>query len=158
MAVDPRVEVCLIETPTFVEADLSKPVADHFLFEAIAREAAIFCGLVEVENTFFRQASPSESFKWSATALANAGRLMKSDVFVCIPDSAPILQRTDRNPIAVPIPAFGFLISSGRKVQKHPFSTHTIQLKRSSPIDPSSNRSVSHRLTPFCQFLFRGSY
>lgn len=58
MAVDPRVEVCLIETPAFVEADLSKPVADHFLFEAIAREAATFCGLVEVENTFFRHATP----------------------------------------------------------------------------------------------------
>lgn len=40
----------LFKAPAFVESNLSKPVADNFLFEAIAREAAVFGSFVEVES------------------------------------------------------------------------------------------------------------
>jgi hypothetical protein len=66
-----------------------------------------------------------ESFNWSATALANAGKFMKSDVFVCIyqPHIASFIVSalrlclktrdggpSNRNPLIVPISATRFLI------------------------------------------------
>jgi hypothetical protein len=57
VAVDPGVKVSLIESPTFVEANFSQPVADDFLFEAVARQTAVCRSLVEVEHPLPRRSA-----------------------------------------------------------------------------------------------------
>jgi hypothetical protein len=88
VAVDPGVKIWLVEAPTLVEANFSQSVADDFLFEAVAGEATVGGGLIEGENALAAAPLPRASLSCSATALAKADRLMKSDVLVCIIDLA----------------------------------------------------------------------
>src|SRR5205085_5022076 len=59
VAVNPCIQVSFVETPAFIEANLSKLVANYFLFEAVPCKTAIFGGFVEVEDAFCRRAIPN---------------------------------------------------------------------------------------------------
>ena len=62
MAVDPGIEVGLVEAPTLVKPNLSQPVADDLLFEAVPSEAAVRSGFIKsiytLVNRVARQALP----------------------------------------------------------------------------------------------------
>ena len=48
---DPRIKIRFIKSPALIEANLPQPIAHNLLFKAIAREAAVFGGFIEVEHT-----------------------------------------------------------------------------------------------------------
>ena len=52
VGLNPFIQISFIKSPAFIQANLAEPVADNFLFEAVARKAAVFGRFVEVENPF----------------------------------------------------------------------------------------------------------
>jgi hypothetical protein len=58
VVIDPGIQVCFVETPALVQSNSAEPIANHFLFEAVAGRAAVFGGFVEIEDAFFRRARP----------------------------------------------------------------------------------------------------
>ena len=52
MGFDPFIQISFIKSPAFIEPHLAQSIADNLLFEAVAREAAILGGFIEVENAF----------------------------------------------------------------------------------------------------------